>query len=455
LNVLIGNIDVPGGLLAYRRMKTITTEEGLLTLVPGRGGGIFPGYPYRKPSLPKSADLFELAPVACYSRPFFIWGITKPEEFRAPHPIDTMIVVRCNPVKTALSRSFMEKIMQKIPFLVSITTEIDETAEFADIVFPDLHYLERLTVGLAFTDNRLDRSGIPKVFFGQKPATFFSHPTPWKRYINNFQILHEVADRAGFLPEVYKALNFIWGLREPYKLDPYKKYEFEELIDRCLRSNLGDDKGIEWYLRDGLLVEDIPAEEMYRGPFWSGRVQVYYEFMLHAKKELDEVIKEYNIPIDTSDYLPLPEWRPCPAYKPVSGDGQRLFLVNYKTPQQSYGSIFQSIKVLQELTEIHRDDDLLINTATAAKLGLRDGDTVVIESENGVKFKTRIRVTELVHPEVVACHGNSGRFSRQLASTSSGIHWNDFVVFDEEHVDFVSTAVDSCIRVKLVKEVSG
>ncbi|MEM4154601.1 MAG: molybdopterin-dependent oxidoreductase [Candidatus Caldarchaeum sp.] len=453
LNVLVGNIDVPGGLLAYRRMKTMSTEEGLLTLVPGRGGGIFPGYPYRKPSLPKSADLFELAPVACYSRPFFIWGITKPEEFRAPHPIDTLMVVRCNPVKTALSRPFMEAIMKKIPYVVSITTEIDETAEFADLVFPDLHYLERMTVGLAFTDNRLDRSGLPRVFFGQKPATFFKHPTPWRNYVNNFQILHEVAERAGFLPEVYKALNFIWGLREPYKLDPNKRYEFEELIDRCLRSNLGNDKGLEWYIRDGLLVEEVSAEEMYRGPFWSGRVQVYYEFMLHAKKDLDEVVREYNIPIDTSDYLPLPEWRPCPAYTPKPGEKYQLFLVNYKTPQQSYGSIFQSVKVLQDLTETHRDDDLLVNTLTASKLGLRDGDTAYVESENGVRFKTRVRVSELVHPEVVGCHGNSGRFSKQLSAQSSGIHWNDFVVFDEEHVDFVSTAVDSCVRVKLVKEV--
>jgi len=448
LNVLIGNIDVPGGLLAYRRMKTISTDEGLLSLVPGRGGGIFPAYPYRKPSLPKSADLFELAPVACYSRPFFIWGVTRPDEFKAPHPIDTFLVVRCNPVKTALSRKMMEDVMKKIPYIVSITTEIDETAEFADIVFPDLHYLERLTVGLAFTDNRLDRSGIPRVFFGQKPATLFKHPTPWSKYINNFQILHEAAERAGFLPEVYKALNFIWGLKEPYKLDPNKRYEFEELIDRCLRSNFGDDKGIEWFYRDGLFVEDLPPEEMYRGPFWNGRVQVYYEFMLHAKEELENVVKEYNIPIETSDYLPLPEWRPCPAFS--RGDSGTLYLVNYKTPQQSYGSIYQSIKVLQFLTDFHRDDDLLINSETAKKLGIKDGDIIKIK-KGDVEFTGRARVSELVHPEVIACHGTGGRFSRLFKGLSSGIHWNDFVEFDGEHVDFVSTAVDSCIKVQVFK----
>jgi anaerobic selenocysteine-containing dehydrogenase len=451
LNVLIGNIDVPGGLLGYRRMKTYVTEEGLISLVPGRGGGIFPAYPPRKVSLPQSADLFELTPVACYSRPFFIWGVMRPEEFKAPHSIDSMIVVRCNPVKTALSKKYMEEVMRKIPYLISITTEVDETAEFADLVFPDLHYLERLAIGLAFTDNRLDRSGLPRIFFGQKPAVMFPYPTPWPRYINNAQILLEVAERGGFLGDVYKALNFIWDLKEPYRLDPTKRYSFEELVDKCLKNNLGDDKGLEWYLNNGLYIEDIPVEEMYRGAFWAGRTQIYYEFMIRAKEDLEQLVKKENIPIDTSDYIPLPEWRPCPAYNHPKKNEYPFFLVNYKTPHQSYGSLFQSIPVLQMLSDFHRDDDLLINTEAAASLGISDGDMIYVESPEGVKAVGRARVTELVHPEVIGCHGNGGRFTRLFKGRERGIHWNDFVVFDEQHVDFVSSAVDSCVRVRIGK----
>jgi anaerobic selenocysteine-containing dehydrogenase len=269
LNVIVGNIDVPGGLLGAHRFKTYATEEGLLAAIPGRTIVINTAYPPRKASLPKSIDLFDLTPVACYSRPFFIWGVMRPKEFKTPYNIDTMLVVRCNPVKTALSRKLMEGVMSKIPYLISITTEVDETAEFADLVFPDLHSLERLAISFSF-----DRSGLPRIFYGQKPAVTFPYTTPWPRYINNAQILLEVADRAGFLGDVYKALNFVWDLKEPYKLDPNKRYSFEELVDRCLKNLLGEDKGIEWYLNNGLYIEDIPVEEMYRG--LSGRKEYKY-----------------------------------------------------------------------------------------------------------------------------------------------------------------------------------
>ena len=57
--------------------------------------------------------------------------------------------VRANIVKTSIPISFMEQVMRKIPFTVSFSMLLDETGQFADIVFPDLHYLERVGTGIS------------------------------------------------------------------------------------------------------------------------------------------------------------------------------------------------------------------------------------------------------------------------------------------------------------------
>ena len=61
-----------------------------------------------------------------------------------------LIQTRSNFVKTSLPKKYVEAALKKIPFMVSITMEIDETAEFADIVLPDLHYLERLCLPISY-----------------------------------------------------------------------------------------------------------------------------------------------------------------------------------------------------------------------------------------------------------------------------------------------------------------
>ena len=56
-------------------------------------------------------------------------------------------------------------------------------------------------------------------------------------------VLLELADRMGFLGDVYKDLNHRYDLKDPYKLDPAKKYTREEIGDRRFKSQFGEEKG--------------------------------------------------------------------------------------------------------------------------------------------------------------------------------------------------------------------
>ncbi|MDG6998353.1 MAG: molybdopterin-dependent oxidoreductase, partial [Nitrososphaerota archaeon] len=450
LNVLMGAIDVPGGILASGQMPSIVTEDGLVTAAPG-SYFVYPAYPSRKVVPPLSPDLFELFPVACYSRPFFIFGMTKPEQFKSNFGVDMLIEVRANFAKTSVPKATLEQLMGKIRHVVCFSTEINETSEFADIVFPDLHYAERVGIGLNQT-RMLDRSGhLPEKWYGQKPAVRAPFDTPWSTdFISNGQILLELARRAGFLVDVNKSWNFVWKLKDQYKLDPEGKYDVREMAERAMKNLMGDSHDWAWFIRDGLYVKERPAERMYPGAFREGRIHFYYEFMTKAGEEVDKVTKELGIPWDCSDYQPMPDWKPCPSYDPPRGFD--MFLINFKIPQQGFSVTDKSNPVLQQLTDRHRDNDLLINPKTAEEKNIRDGDTIMIENTVGVKAKGRARLTELVHPEVIGCQGSAGRFARSLGNSEiSGVHFNDMIVFDEKHVDYVTAALDACVRVKITR----
>jgi anaerobic selenocysteine-containing dehydrogenase len=60
--------------------------------------------------------------------------------------------------------------------------------------------------------------------------------------------------------------------------------------------------------------------------------------------------------------------------------------------------------------EMKPDNPLIMNSATAAKLGLRDGDAVWIESPFA-KAKGTVQVSERIHPEVVALQHGYGHWA--------------------------------------------
>ncbi len=59
------------------------------------------------------------------------------------YPIDALFVYRCNPAFTHPNREAIIRALEKIPFVVSFSSFLDETAEHADLILPDHTYLER------------------------------------------------------------------------------------------------------------------------------------------------------------------------------------------------------------------------------------------------------------------------------------------------------------------------
>ena len=93
-----------------------------------------------------------------------------------------------------------------------------------------------------------------------------------------------------------------------------------------------------------------------------------------------------------------------------------------------------------------------INRATAARKGIQDGDEIVIETANGKKVTGLARLTEGIHPECVSAPGMFGRTSAgNKDAVGRGVHFNNLVAFTLDHMDPVSAALDSCVKVRVSK----
>jgi len=460
LPTIMGAIDVPGGLLsdpyslkgkvAEREYSCPASPEGLISqgfLGGGRVGGLYPPRKVRKPQTP---EMFELLPVGPYGAIFYLLASEKEDVYKPPPFPRMMLQYHSNLMKTSGPPDVMERFLKRFEFIVSVTRRPDETTEFADIVLPDLHYLERL---VPFAYQHYASGDGDLAAYGPKPVVHppFEGPVPGEPYVDIMQIFLEIARRSGFLPDLYESFNTIAHLREPWKLDPQAEYSYTELVDRWLQNEFGEGKGLEWHLQDGLWTDTKTVQEKYPRPFFDARAQVYFEFMPKAGEDVRRVTEELGMPWETDDYQALPDWKPGPAYKrPPPHD---LYLVNLKVSHHALGHTHKN-PLLTAVASAHNDlRSVWIHPETARARGIVDGEQVTIETFEGRRQTAAARVTQLVHPEVLATQGCGGGWSK--GANGDEVNFNALLAIDEDHIDFLSGALDCVISANVESNGSG
>jgi anaerobic selenocysteine-containing dehydrogenase len=455
LPALTGALDVPGGLLAdpyglrgkspSREPQFHASFEGLIEqsfIGGGRVGGM---YPPREASPPLTPEYFELLPVGPYGAIFYLLASEQPDVWKPPNWPKMLFQYHSNIVKTSGPPDVMERFMKRFEFVVSVTRRFEETTEFADIVLPDLHYLERLA---PFVFGHFASGDGEIANFGSKPVVHapFGGPFPDETYVDIMQILLDLAKRAGFVGDVYERLNAISHLKPEYALDPGGDHPYIDIVDRMLKNEYGPDKGLEWHLADGLWTSKKTVFEKYPRPFVTPRAQIYFEFMKPAGEDLARVTEQLGIPWETEDYQTLPDFRPCPSFRHPSPHD--LYLMNLKLPQHALSHTHAN-PLLSSLSARHRDlAAVMIHPNTAAKYGIVDGDRVTVETFEGRTHDAWARVTNLVHPEVLATQGCGGGWSK---GPTDEVNFNALLTIDAPHIDFLSGALDCCISARVYR----
>ena len=96
--------------------------------------------------------------------------------------------------------------------------------------------------------------------------------------------------------------------------------------------------------------------------------------------------------------------------------------------------------------------NITINSETAKNKGLKDGDTIEIESSTGGSVRGPIKLMEGQHPQMLGIAACSGHWTKGMPiARGKGVHYDALMACDLEHVDPISLNIETAARVKIRK----
>jgi molybdopterin-containing oxidoreductase family molybdopterin binding subunit len=362
-----------------------------------------------------------------------------------------MIHVRTNYLISSADPKKMADAFKKIDFILSFSYWLDESTDLSDLVMPNPQYLERFNFAPNNAREYMLAGEYDWYYMLRQPVV-----EPPNGIMNWTDVLLEVANRIEDLREdYYGAINMMFNMEDPYVLDATTPYKLEEIADRVAKNMFGPEYGLEYMREKG--YHNIPkrVEDAYPRPFFEPKTPIYLESYKRAGENVKKVTDEMGLDWwDVSDYQVLPDWKPCPSYE-CNEPGFDLWIVNFKVPLHTHSVTFNN-PWLSEITERYPDiRALIINSETAKRKGLKDGDEVWLTGEfTGNRIRGVLKTTETIHPEVIGTVSVQGSWSKGLAK-GKGPHCNSLIPYDWKYIDFVSLALDTCIKVKTDKIVDN
>lgn len=451
INVMVGNIDVPGGQRGVNPIgpywEIEADEDGML--VPAEVITKYSRpYPPAQAKAPSTFDLRELFPAALFTRGLYPLGIAEAERFGLPYRAQVLLHGRTNLMMNSHNREAMGSVLRSIPFQVSFADGIDETVEFADIILPDAHDYERWDLFPANDPYAFITPG-PGEWFWLMRQPVLQPPEgvrPWT------DVYLELASRLGILEKLYAAGNRVWNIAERFKLNTGERYAVRDIAERQAKTIVGEHFEIDKLEKTACTItREKTLEEAFPRPFLKARMPIYFEHLIDAGRDVKAVADKLGLrEWDTSPYQPLLQFYPCDGLH--SHGDYDLLIVNFKIP-------FQTFSITAEnpwIDEISRGNpyaySVMMNRATAQSKKLQDGDTVLIESPYGSERGT-LRVTELIHPECLGIPGMFGHWARRKpVAHNKGASFNNLLPPpDEKRLDVITGQIDSCVRVRVRK----
>ncbi len=455
LNTLMGAVDVPGGILnatgSGPNWMPKAEDDGLLVPSSPYGGHMNSGLPRRKVKAPETLELIELFPVSVYARTMLPLGILHSEEYGVPYKAEVLIQSRCNIMATSGDPQVTGAAFATIPFICSINTFHDETSEFADLLLPDTHSLERLVPLVYNPYYHYTSAALPNEHYAWNFQQPVIKAVPLAR--NWGEVLLDLVVRLGLTPDFNAAFSGAAQLDGKYRLERDQVYSWEEISDRWTRSVCGDEHGLDYFREHGYYTSPMTrsARAAYPRAFHEARIPMYLEHFIDAGEAVKAYTDAKGLPWDTSDYTALIDYKPCltPAEAPPAFD---LWVVNQKLPFMSYSHTGENPWLTDLAARNTKVFTIGINAATARAKGIADGDTIVLETPDGKTAEGIARTTEGLHPDCLNVPGVLGRWAvGNVRGQGKGVHFNSLMTYNFERMDTVAAALDACIKVKVRK----
>ena len=380
LNALVGNINREGGVLTVAEADYIdwpgvrlddTAYEGLSKERLDSAGS--KTYPFTR-----------------YLINRFVDAVDKEEKY----PLRMLFIHNANPLYTMHDTKAVQAAFKKIPLIVSFSSYMNETANYADLILPNHTYLER------FED-------VPTPAGMSKPVIGLSRPAVDPQ----FDTKH-VGD---VIISLARALG--GNMSDAF---PWNNYE------TCLKNTLKD----QW-------------QAMIENGFWSDPY-----FAAPSSQE------SFGSPSGKFEFVNS-DTGLMPTFAPINIEGDEasypLVLVPYDSIRLASGFVGDPpfmIKTVSDKVLKQNDIFIEINPKTAASLGLAQGSRAVVSTPKS-KASVRIHLFDGIMPGVIAMPTGLGHKGNDEFIDGKGVNYNQLV----GPVEDVDSGLDVAwgIRAKLSK----
>ena len=358
LNAMVGNINRPGGVWAMPQpamegwtepVIDATAQTGLAK--PRLDGAGSAAYPF-------ADQLFNRVPAAL-------------KEER-PYPINTLLVYDANPMFSMPGTAELGEAIQKIPFIVSFASHMNETAMMADLVLPNHGHLERL-------------EDVPVSTGFNRPMVGLARPVvdPQRDTMHTGDVLLQLAAALGGTI----ASSLPWS-------------DYETALQEALASRWGD---LE---RNGYWID-----ERYQPDTWS------FAFPTASGK--------FDFSAASSDLKQL-----FAAVQPEGDDGSyNLKLIPYDSVRIANGAVGSPpflIKIVSDKVLKGKTLFVEVNPETAQAAGFSEGDQAVLKTPLGSAM-VRVHMSDGLMPGLVAIPRGLGHTAYDGYLADKGTNVNDLI----------------------------
>ncbi len=444
LNALVGNINRPGGVIVHSPLPLSPLPEieadaiakkGLKTPRIDQAQSV--RYPFSHSLINNLTDAI----------------IESPESH-----VNTLLVFSSNPVYTLPDSDKFKKALMKIPFIVSFSPFQDETSYWADLVFPDHTYLEKMNDivwpnGLQYPLYGLSKPVVEPVYdtrntgdviiqIAKRVGQFTEPAFPWKNYEEVLKSRSKgLFDSGGGLVS-YDDSDPAWkqqkeggGRRPDYK-------SFKEMWEK-LRSGGLWYRPIHNYKNWGELFK-TPTGKF---EFFSTQIELAVD-AYSEKTSLKTALSDMNITVE-GDEVFMPHYQKMESY--VDGSAYPLLMLPYEMINLASGWIPNPPFLYKTLfdNQLSKNESFaVINPKTAAKYKVKQGNQVVIKSPTG-KLKVRINLYEGAMPGIVYLPLGLGHTAYDKFIQGKGVNPNDIIHAGKDPLSGYSVWWDTPI--KLIK----
>ncbi len=418
LNMLIGSMDAVGGLHLHDVMKNPAYLEASKC-----------EYPPKRVDLAKTVYFPHGHHDVCQQVQY---TVNDPKAYGLGYQPEMQIFFATNrPFSTSDALKQLDGMKKTYNVVIDIVNT--ETCQFADMVLPDLTYLEAWHFSpTRWTPNRKHvaiRQPLTNVYNLPHDAT---------------SILWELAKRLGIRDSYADNLNKTWGMKEKL-FEKGRDYTPREMVQL-----LWEEKAhlpFQYALDNGFTGKKVDTKARYLSGLETKvkgagkpRIKLYVDQLVEGYNKVEKTVKDNNITnIDLAQFkvayspLPLTEHAfPTPHREATDFP---LYLITHKRMYRNQAGNTAQNPILNALGADTQENTIAVNAKTAKDLGIRDGDMVIVESRVGTA-KGKAKLTEGIRPDTIAVSYHYGHWSLGFPDSAKKGTWINQAM--ELHPDRIS-----------------